>query len=223
MDRKELVKILGEHLGIKPKYLGAPSFAYQVGDFTVNREGKILNKAGEEVELEEILNPAAAAGEEITTVEIVIPLEGHDEKTLKTLINMIYSKQALIKKAFQLDKNLLEEETVEKLNVAESIEKFKVNLVSDNIKIKDENISFTIKTDLVRAASLFFGLLNEKSKELKYASAKQVKTDNEKYAFRTWLMRLGMIGDEYKEARKELLQPLSGNSAFRKPGENHEA
>ena len=33
MDRKEKVKILGKHLGIKPKYLGAPSFAYKVGDF----------------------------------------------------------------------------------------------------------------------------------------------------------------------------------------------
>jgi len=29
MDRKEMVKILGEHFGVKPKYLGAPSFQYQ--------------------------------------------------------------------------------------------------------------------------------------------------------------------------------------------------
>jgi hypothetical protein len=35
-------------------------------------------------------------------------------------------------------------------------------------------------------------------------------------------MRLGMIGDEYKEARKELLENLSGNSAFRNIGESHE-
>ncbi|MEY8304856.1 hypothetical protein [Anaerosalibacter bizertensis] len=42
-------------------------------------------------------------------------------------------------------------------------------------------------------------------------------TDNEKYTFRTWLTRLGMIGDEYREIRKELLQNLSGNSAFRYP------
>ncbi len=219
MDRKELVEILGKHLGIKPKYLGVPSFNYRVGEFIVDREGKILNKAGDELKLEEILN---SAQEEITTVEIAIPLEGHNENTLKTLINMIYSKQSLIKQSFQLDKNLVEKETIEKLNAAENIEEFKDNLISQNIKIDAENIIFTINTDLVRAATLFFGLLNEKSKELKYASSKPTETDNEKYAFRTWLMRLGMIGDEYKEARKELLENLSGNSAFRNIGESHE-
>ena len=219
MDRKELVEILGKHLGIKPKYLGVPSFNYRVGEFIVDREGKILNKAGDELKLEEILN---SAQEEITTVEVAIPLEGHNENTLKTLINMIYSKQSLIKQSFQLDKNLVEKETIEKLNAAENIEEFKDNLISQNIKIDAENIIFTINTDLVRAATLFFGLLNEKSKELKYASSKPTETDNEKYAFRTWLMRLGMIGDEYKEARKELLENLSGNSAFRNIGESHE-
>ena len=199
MDRKKLVEILAEHLGVKPKYLGVPSFNYRVGEFIVDREGKILNKAGDELKLEEILN---SAQEEITTVEVAIPLEGHNENTLKTLINMIHSKQTLIKQSFQLDKNLVEKETVEKLNAAENIEEFKDNLISQNIKIDAENIIFIINTDLVRAATLFFGLLNEKSKELKYASSKPTETDNEKYAFRTWLMRLGMIGDEYKEARK---------------------
>lgn len=219
MDRKKLVEILAEHLGVKPKYLGVPSFNYRVGEFIVDREGKILNKAGDELKLEEILN---SAQEEITTVEVAIPLEGHNENTLKTLINMIHSKQTLIKQSFQLDKNLVEKETVEKLNAAENIEEFKDNLISQNIKIDAENIIFIINTDLVRAATLFFGLLNEKSKELKYASSKPTETDNEKYAFRTWLMRLGMIGDEYKEVRKELLENLSGNSAFRNIGESHE-
>jgi hypothetical protein len=59
--------------------------------------------------------------------------------------------------------------------------------------------------------------------QLKYASAKPINTDNEKYAFRTWLIRLGMTGNEYKSTRKLLLQNLSGNGAFRKPGEGYEA
>ena len=225
MDRREIVKIIGEHFGVKPKYLGVPSFAYEVGDFIVDREGKIKNEAGEEFELEDILNPAAEAldSDEITTVEIVIPLEGHNLNTLKTLINMIYSRQVLIKNAFELAEEILETELVESFNAIDSIEEFKNTLKSRNIKIENENIIFTINTDLVRAATLFFGLLSEKSKELKYASSKPVDTDNEKYTFRTWLMRLGMIGDEYKETRKELLKNLSGNSAFRKPGENDEA
>jgi hypothetical protein len=44
MDRKEIVKLLGEHFSVKPKYMGAPSFAYQIETeevtFIVDREGK---------------------------------------------------------------------------------------------------------------------------------------------------------------------------------------
>ena len=47
-------------------------------------------------------------------------------------------------------------------------------------------------------------------------------TDNEKYAFRCFLLRLGFIGAEYKAARKILLKNLSGSSAFRNGGAQHE-
>lgn len=47
------------------------------------------------------------------------------------------------------------------------------------------------------------------------ASARKTASGNEKYTFRTWLLRLGMIGDEFKTARDLLLEPLSGDIAFR--------
>jgi hypothetical protein len=40
-------------------------------------------------------------------------------------------------------------------------------------------------------------------------------SDNARYTFRTWLLRLGMIGDEYKVTRRILLANLEGNIAFR--------
>ncbi len=40
-------------------------------------------------------------------------------------------------------------------------------------------------------------------------------SDNEKYAFRCFLLRLGMIGEEYKPVRRVLLRNLTGSSAFR--------
>ena len=43
--------------------------------------------------------------------------------------------------------------------------------------------------------------------------------ENEKYAFRCFLLRLGFIGEEYKVERKILLKNLTGSSAF-KNGEN---
>ena len=50
-------------------------------------------------------------------------------------------------------------------------------------------------------------------------SARHAKTqsDNEKYTFRTWLLRLGLIGDEFKTARHHLLKNLEGNIAWKDP------
>lgn len=71
MDRKELVNALSKHLGLKVKYLGVPSFAYEIGDFTVTREGKILNKAGDEMTLEQIKETSLE--DEFTQIEIAFP------------------------------------------------------------------------------------------------------------------------------------------------------
>ena len=49
----------------------------------------------------------------------------------------------------------------------------------------------------------------------KKASARRTETDNEKYAFRCWMLRLGLIGDEFKTCRHHFLKNLSGNSAWR--------
>jgi len=57
--------------------------------------------------------------------------------------------------------------------------------------------------------------LNQNAKTLKHVSAKAKDTDNDKFTFRVFLIRLGMIGDEYKDTRKILLENLEGNSAFR--------
>ncbi len=51
--------------------------------------------------------------------------------------------------------------------------------------------------------------------------ASRIKTqpENEKYTFRTWLLRLGLIGDEFKTARQHLLKNLEGNIAWRDPAQ----
>lgn len=49
----------------------------------------------------------------------------------------------------------------------------------------------------------------------KSASAKRTQTDNEKYTFRCWLLRLGLNGEEFKTCRLHLLANLTGNAAWR--------
>ena len=57
--------------------------------------------------------------------------------------------------------------------------------------------------------------LSEMAKEVKSASAKPQQNENPKYAMRTWLLRLGFIGDEFKTARDLFTKRLSGDTAFR--------
>lgn len=57
--------------------------------------------------------------------------------------------------------------------------------------------------------------LSQMAKEVKSASAKPQQSENPKYAMRTWLLRLGFIGDEFKTAREILTKRLSGDGAFR--------
>ncbi len=57
--------------------------------------------------------------------------------------------------------------------------------------------------------------LSTMAKNAKNASPKPQQTENPKYAMRTWLLRLGFIGDEFKTARETFTDRLSGDGAFR--------
>ena len=68
---------------------------------------------------------------------------------------------------------------------------------------------------LFRSYAHFTGKLIGMAKAQKRVTAKEKETDNDKYAFRCFLLRLGFIGDEYKAARKILLKNLTGSGAFK--------
>ena len=61
----------------------------------------------------------------------------------------------------------------------------------------------------------FIAALCQMSRDAKRITAKEKPVDNEKYAFRCFLLRLGFIGNAYKADRKILLRNLSGSSAFK--------
>ena len=57
--------------------------------------------------------------------------------------------------------------------------------------------------------------LSQMAKQVKTASPKPQQNENPKYAMRTWLLRLGFIGDEFETARDLLTRRLAGDTAFR--------
>ena len=96
--------------------------------------------------------------------------------------------------------------------------------------LTDDRITFawlhgTITDETAKAYAEFISMLCLMARTQKRVTAKEKIVDNEKYAFRCFLLRLGMIGSAYKESRKILLQNLTGSSAFksghRKEAEHH--
>ena len=71
---------------------------------------------------------------------------------------------------------------------------------------------------LVRSYIVLALVLNHQALIQKSASARKPQTDNEKFAMRVYLNRIGFIGDEFKNCREHLYQHLSGNSAWRYRG-----
>ncbi len=67
----------------------------------------------------------------------------------------------------------------------------------------------------IKAYIQFCLAVNHQALTQKSASARVTETTNPKYTFRTWLLRLGLIGDEFKTARTHLLANLDGNIAWR--------
>ena len=117
-----------------------------------------------------------------------------DDKGIENLTNIVRSKESLIRKA----------------------------LASGHLSIEvtDEKISFPwfviTEPEDMNAYSIFIEKLCSMAMTLKRVNIKEDKAcENEKYAFRCFLVRLGMVGDQYKETRKVLLRNLSGSSAFK--------
>lgn len=209
-DRKALVAAIAALTGDKAVYKFMPTCAYEIGDITVDKEGGVTCE--DDDKLERIIHSLIADGftpeetEEVESTEEEATTEDADEATGLTvslpldkvavgnLTNLLTAKESLIKKALGID--------------------------DLGIEVTDDTVSFPWFTEMpepeaVKAYTHFIAALGKMSRELKRISATEKEVDNEKYAFRCFLLRLGFIGSEYKAERKILLQNLSGNSSWK--------
>jgi hypothetical protein len=95
-----------------------------------------------------------------------------------------------------------------------------LNAARLDIRVNDEKISLpwfndTPDTETVQAFMQLASCMLAKANSQQRVTLRDKPVENEKYAFRCFLLRLGFIGDEYKAARKTLLKNLEGNSAFK--------
>ena len=200
--RNELVNTVSEIIGIPAEYQFMPTCAYKIGDFyTVTKEGNLeISDSADGKEVEMLIDKLVHRGydvpldEEKNGLTVEIPLELVDESTIDRLRKIVENKGELFKAVFKTD------------NLEIVVEANKVCFPWFTLENDDD-------TD---AYCTFISMLCEFAKNQKRINNKPETTDNPKYTMRCYLLRLGMIGAEYKAVRKVLLRNLSGSSAFRK-------
>ena len=150
------------------------------------------------------MEEAVVAATDEDNLSISLPRSLFTETALKNLDALLRSKGRLIRHAFD-------------------IKEATYTLIDDRITFAW--LHGTITDETAKAYAEFISKLCEMARTQKRVTEKEKIVDNEKYAFRCFLLRLGMIGSAYKESRKILLQNLIGSSAFksghRKEAEDH--
>jgi len=239
LQRKELAGVIAACFGTAVRYKGAPGFEYLISDncareWQVDKEGRVSTPELGSYALEEglsVFQKLALAGAVAEgRASVCVTLKGHNGVTLRNLINIIASKQMLLKKALNLDTELVTDSFIEAINNQRLVKTEDFKAVLDEIgeegcpgftfDLKEEKITCrwfngSLKPDEIQAYIQLVQAVNKQALTQKHSTPKLTKNENEKYAFRVWLLRIGFVGDAYKTSRKLLLERLSGNSAFR--------
>ena len=206
--RKGLVNAISEIIDASAEYQFMPTCAYKIGDFyTISKEGNLeISDSADRKEIDMLIGELSDKGydvpldEEENGLTVEMPLELIDESKLDRLRKIVENKGELFKAAFKTDN---------------------LEIVAEADKICFP--WFTIENDDdADAYCTFISMLCEFARNQKRINNKPDTSDNPKYTMRCYLLRLGMIGTEYKSARKVLLRNLSGSSAFRKAGNANE-
>ena len=209
-NRKTLVKAISEIIGIQAIYQFMPTCAYKIGEcYTVTKEGNLeISYSADSKETEHLMEELKKRGYDVpgttepesTKLTVQMPADFFDEHTLGNLRQICENKSALFQAAFQTDS---------------------LDIISSDEKV--EFPWFKVEQDGdADACCTFISMLCEFAKNQSRINRKPDTSDNPKYTMRCFLIRLGMVGAEFKTARKVILRNLTGNSAFRKVGATDE-
>lgn len=242
-DRKAMAKAMAEKLGTTAKYMGPPTFGYQVGDFVVDRDGNIegedfgalqdfLQSIGcfpeaESTPAEEQTEPEAEATGTVDQVSISVPADDLTPTQMKNLIFTLFTKQYLIGKMTGGDLLNIPDTLIARLmeQTPESLEDFKVLLDTakedgmTGFDFVDGNVTLTYTAHQDEPErNMLYAMLTARilkaAKEATRVFPERHEPENEKYFARAWLLRIGYSGADSKAERNLLLKHLKGHSAF---------
>ena len=214
--RKELVRIIGETVGMKPVYKFMPTCAYVISNITVEKDGAMVwDERTDDATIQKVIEALAAAGftaeieteeapaaedapetapaEESDGLTVSLPKDGFTEASIANLRRLVEAKATLIRKALGADR---------------------ITIDTDGDKISFPWWDRLPEPEETQAYMSFIAALCAMAKEAKRVTATETEVESEKYAFRCFLLRLGFIGTESKAQRKILMRRLSGSAAF---------
>ena len=242
-DRKAMAKAMAEHLGTTAKYMGPPTFGYQVGDYIVDRDGNI---EGEDFEAlrdflrtigcfpEEEASPAEEQAEPepettgtVDQVSISVPADDLTALQLKNLIFMLYTKQYLIGKMTggetlsvpdTLIARLMEQTPETTADFIPLLDAAKEDGMT-GFDFAEGKITVTYQAHSDEPErNMVYAMLTARilraAKEATRIFPERQEPENEKYFARAWLLRIGYGGADSKAERNLLLKHLKGHSAF---------
>ena len=256
--RKELVKAISEITGERAIYKFMPTSAFEIGFFTVTREGKLefCDRSDTEI-VEQVLEELSERGYTVISSYYdngKSAIETDNEPTAETATQPDTAAVTETEKvseeteimaqcetqgntaptaenngidrfSISMSRDFFDERTLNKLDrtIENKGELFKMAFKTDDLsyKVTDDQVTFDWFPFIGEegeglAYSSFIDLLTKSLKEQKRVNASKAQTENPKFAMRVYLIKLGMVGDEYKQTRKILLRNLEGSSAFRK-------
>lgn len=227
-ERKRLADYISGFMGTEKKYLGAPTFAYQIGYLTVSKDGAVsfedrgynsdidalmAELEGQGFHTEDTIAKAdtagagANSGEEAAPAEegitqphgfgltVTLPAASLPSEALVNLTSLLTAKGRLIRKT--------------------------LGVGALPVVVSPDTVSFPwfegrdLNADEVKTYTHLIAALCDMARNQKRITAREKATDNDKYAFRCFLLRLGFIGEEFATARDLLTRRLAGDAAFR--------
>jgi len=203
-QRKKLATAAATFLGAKSRYENAPTMAYTVGEYTITREGALVGPDDRDL-IASLAQQGFEPMEEVYDAEPVEQASMPDRLTIEVAIdeNWTPAKMANLEKLIGSRVTLLK-----KVLGAEalSVERTETSLLfpwfpmDDNAEVYSQLICALVRTAM----------------EATRITAREKPAESEKFRMRTFLLRLGFIGDTYKQARKILTCGLSGNGSYAK-------
>ena len=224
--RKALVAVMRDTLQDATRYLGAPSFAFQVGKYTVEKNGTVTcPDDADAAQIDTLISELAHDG--FIGERIGEPAKPAEQQIIETPIKEIVTPTLdnLDRLSVEMPRDGMTPTAMENLRrlVASKATLLKKALGTDSLPITEhtDRIEFgwfrptDDQTEIAAYYQLVQGLC-ELARTQKRVLAAERPVESDRFALRCMLLRIGFIGGAFKDSRRVLLRNLTGSSSYAK-------